>query len=163
MLAGSRVSPRCRSRGSNAPPLPDRGLDSSARPRFPGGTRQAAAALSRLTTGHIQASRSNVSIRLGREPVALPEPLNALIRKSHPGRGVIFGLAPAREMVAAWLKAGVIDQGRFAPTERGSPQGGVITPPKQCVGVALVAAAAGGPFPDGDTGLLPQTRPPSYR
>jgi len=28
----------------------------------------------------------------------------------------------------AWLKAGVIDGGRFAPTERGSPQGGVISP-----------------------------------
>ncbi len=39
---------------------------------------QAAAAVSRLTTGHIQASGDNVSIRLGREPVALPEPLNAL-------------------------------------------------------------------------------------
>jgi hypothetical protein len=31
-----------------------------------------------LTTGHIQASGNNISIRLGREPVALPEPLNAL-------------------------------------------------------------------------------------
>jgi len=40
-----------------------------------------------------------------------------------------LGLFPARGLVAAWLKAGVIDRGRFAPTERGSPQGGVITPP----------------------------------
>jgi hypothetical protein len=39
---------------------------------------QTAAAVSRLTTGHIQASGNNVSIRLGREPVALPEPINAL-------------------------------------------------------------------------------------
>ncbi|VBA55780.1 hypothetical protein LAUMK142_05253 [Mycobacterium pseudokansasii] len=31
-------------------------------------------------------------------------------------------------MIAAWLRAGVIDQGRFAPTEDGSPQGGVISP-----------------------------------
>lgn len=39
---------------------------------------QTAAAVSRLTTAHIQASGSNVSIRLGREPFALPEPLNVL-------------------------------------------------------------------------------------
>jgi len=31
-------------------------------------------------------------------------------------------------MIEAWLRAGVIDQGRFAPTEEGSPQGGVISP-----------------------------------
>ena len=35
---------------------------------------------------------------------------------------------PARGRIERWLKAGVIDQGRFAPTERGSPQGGVISP-----------------------------------
>jgi RNA-directed DNA polymerase len=39
-----------------------------------------------------------------------------------------FGRFPARELVAAWLKAGVIDHGHLAPTERGSPQGGVISP-----------------------------------
>ncbi|MGH3224256.1 MAG: hypothetical protein ACRDPY_37170 [Streptosporangiaceae bacterium] len=39
---------------------------------------QTAAAVSRLTTGHIQGSGNNVSIRLGHEPVALPEPLNTL-------------------------------------------------------------------------------------
>jgi RNA-directed DNA polymerase len=35
---------------------------------------------------------------------------------------------PARGRIEQWLTAGVIDQGRFAPTERGSPQGGVISP-----------------------------------
>jgi RNA-directed DNA polymerase len=39
-----------------------------------------------------------------------------------------LGTFPAREAVADWLRAGVIDQGRFAPTERGTPQGGVISP-----------------------------------
>jgi RNA-directed DNA polymerase len=39
-----------------------------------------------------------------------------------------LGLFPARGLVAAWLKAGVTDRGRFAPAERGSPQGGVISP-----------------------------------
>ena len=31
-------------------------------------------------------------------------------------------------MIAQWLAAGVIDQGRFAPTDQGVPQGGVISP-----------------------------------
>jgi RNA-directed DNA polymerase len=39
-----------------------------------------------------------------------------------------IGTFPAREAVAGWLRAGVIDQGRFAPTEQGTPQGGVISP-----------------------------------
>ena len=39
-----------------------------------------------------------------------------------------LGGFPAREMIRAWLKAGVIENGRFAPTEEGTPQGGVISP-----------------------------------
>jgi RNA-directed DNA polymerase len=36
---------------------------------------------------------------------------------------------PARGMIAAWLKAGVIEKGKgFAPTEEGTPQGGIISP-----------------------------------
>ncbi len=31
-------------------------------------------------------------------------------------------------MVGKWLRSGVLDQGHLAPTERGSPQGGVISP-----------------------------------
>ena len=34
-----------------------------------------------------------------------------------------IGAFPARGMISAWLTAGVMDQGWFAPTERGSPQG----------------------------------------
>jgi RNA-directed DNA polymerase len=33
-----------------------------------------------------------------------------------------------RRLVHAWLKAGMIDQGTFAPTLRGTPQGGVVSP-----------------------------------
>ncbi|HTQ88392.1 MAG TPA: reverse transcriptase domain-containing protein, partial [Streptosporangiaceae bacterium] len=48
-----------------------------------------------------------------------------------------LGLFPARGLVAAWLKAGVIDRGHLAPTERGSPQGGLCAaahndPYEQC-------------------------------
>jgi RNA-directed DNA polymerase len=39
-----------------------------------------------------------------------------------------LGAFPARELVAGWLRAGVIDTGRFSPTEEGTPQGGVISP-----------------------------------
>ena len=39
-----------------------------------------------------------------------------------------LGTFPARGLVAGWLKAGVIEHGRFAPTEEGTPQGGVISP-----------------------------------
>ncbi len=39
-----------------------------------------------------------------------------------------LGTFPARGRIGQWLKAGVIDRGRFAPTEQGCPQGGVISP-----------------------------------
>jgi RNA-directed DNA polymerase len=39
-----------------------------------------------------------------------------------------LGTFPARGLIAGWLKAGVIDKGRFAPTEEGTPQGGVVSP-----------------------------------
>jgi RNA-directed DNA polymerase len=35
---------------------------------------------------------------------------------------------PARGLVERWLKAGVVEKGRFAPTEEGTPQGGVVSP-----------------------------------
>jgi RNA-directed DNA polymerase len=40
-----------------------------------------------------------------------------------------IGSFPGRGMIRAWLKAGVFEAGKgFAPTEEGSPQGGVISP-----------------------------------
>jgi RNA-directed DNA polymerase len=40
-----------------------------------------------------------------------------------------LGSFPAREMIRAWLKAGVFEAGKgFAPTGEGTPQGGVISP-----------------------------------
>jgi RNA-directed DNA polymerase len=35
---------------------------------------------------------------------------------------------PGREMIRGWLRSGVMEKGRFAPTEEGAPQGGVISP-----------------------------------
>ncbi|HEX4100898.1 MAG TPA: reverse transcriptase domain-containing protein, partial [Pseudonocardiaceae bacterium] len=43
-----------------------------------------------------------------------------------------LGSFPARDMIQGWLKAGVFEKGKgFAPTEEGTPQGGVMTPPTQ--------------------------------
>jgi RNA-directed DNA polymerase len=39
-----------------------------------------------------------------------------------------LGGFPARELIRDWLKAGIIENKRFAPTEEGTPQGGVISP-----------------------------------
>ena len=39
-----------------------------------------------------------------------------------------LGTFPARGEIAAWLRAGVIENGTFTPTEEGTPQGGVISP-----------------------------------
>src|SRR5215472_9558337 len=69
-----------------------------------------------------------------------------------------LGTFPARELVAGWLTAGVVEDGRLTPTGEGTPQGGVVTPPTQQrtfahvtlrVGGVVVAAAAGW-FPGGD-------------
>ena len=40
----------------------------------------------------------------------------------------MLGGFPARSLIAQWLRAGVVDKGRFAPTEDGVPQGGVVSP-----------------------------------
>jgi RNA-directed DNA polymerase len=39
-----------------------------------------------------------------------------------------LGTFPAREQIRGWLKAGVVDKGRYSPTDEGTPQGGVISP-----------------------------------
>jgi len=39
-----------------------------------------------------------------------------------------LGTFPARGLIAGWLKAGVVENGRFALTEEGTPQGGVVSP-----------------------------------
>jgi RNA-directed DNA polymerase len=50
---------------------------------------------------------------------------------------------PARGMVAQWLKAGVVEDGRFAPTEEGTPQGGVVSPVLLNVALHGMEQAAG--------------------
>ena len=48
-----------------------------------------------------------------------------------------LGSFPAKDMIARWLKAGVIEDGAFTPTEEGTPQGGLCSaehnaPNEQC-------------------------------
>ena len=39
-----------------------------------------------------------------------------------------IGLAPGRELIRQWLKAGYVELGTLHPTDAGTPQGGVISP-----------------------------------
>ena len=39
-----------------------------------------------------------------------------------------LGNFPKKELIKGWLKAGFISEGKFNPTEMGTPQGGVISP-----------------------------------
>ena len=55
-----------------------------------------------------------------------------------------LGGFPARELVAGWLRAGVIESGKgFAPPEAGTPQGGVISPLLMNVALHGLEEAAG--------------------
>jgi len=54
-----------------------------------------------------------------------------------------LGSFPARDMIARWLKAGVVEDGAFTPTEEGTPQGGVISPLLMNVALHGLEEAAG--------------------
>jgi RNA-directed DNA polymerase len=54
-----------------------------------------------------------------------------------------LGSFPARDMIAGWLKAGVIEDGAYTPTEEGTPQGGVISPLLMNVALHGLEEAAG--------------------
>jgi RNA-directed DNA polymerase len=55
-----------------------------------------------------------------------------------------LGSFPARDLIRGWLKAGVFEPGTgFAPTEEGTPQGGVISPCLLNVALHRLEEAAG--------------------
>jgi RNA-directed DNA polymerase len=69
---------------------------------------------------------------------------NAFDQIDHSQLLASLGSFPAREQIRAWLKAGVIEAGRgFAPTDEGTPQGGVISPLLLNVALHGLEAAAG--------------------
>ena len=65
-----------------------------------------------------------------------------------------IGTFPAREQIRTWLKAGVVDRGRYSPTDEGTPQGGLCSaehnpPYAQCwimrsVGLSVLVRARSG-------------------
>lgn len=55
----------------------------------------------------------------------------------------LLGGFPARRMIAGWLAAGAVEDGRFTPTREGTPQGGVISPLLLNVAIHGLEAAAG--------------------
>jgi RNA-directed DNA polymerase len=54
-----------------------------------------------------------------------------------------LGTFPARGMVAQWLRAGVVENGRLSRTEEGTPQGGVVSPVLLNVALHGMEQAAG--------------------
>jgi RNA-directed DNA polymerase len=61
----------------------------------------------------------------------------------------MLGTFPARGMVAQWLKAGVVEQGRLHRTEDGVPQGGVVSPLLLNVALHGMEQAAGARYTTG--------------
>jgi RNA-directed DNA polymerase len=55
----------------------------------------------------------------------------------------MIGSFPARGMIRAWLKAGVVENGRLSRTEEGTPQGGVISPVLLNIALHGMETAAG--------------------
>ena len=72
-----------------------------------------------------------------------------------------IGPFPAREMIHDWLKAGVFEPGKgFAPTEEGTPQGGVISPLLLNVALHGLEEAAGVRYATSGSGAR-ETKPGS--
>ena len=67
----------------------------------------------------------------------------AFDRIDHDHLLAMLGGFPARGVIEGWLKAGVVDQGWFAPTDEGTPQGGVISPVLLNVALHGMEQAAG--------------------
>ena len=80
----------------------------------------------------------------------------------------MLGTFPARGMVAQWLKAGVVEQGRLHRTEDGIPQGGVVSPALLNIALHGMEKAAGVSYDTtgwvrADSPVLDQVRRRSHR
>jgi group II intron reverse transcriptase/maturase len=68
---------------------------------------------------------------------------SAFDRLSHDHILTSLGAFPGRGLVRQWLKAGVVEDGAFAPTDEGAPQGGVVSPLLMNVALHGMEQAAG--------------------
>ena len=92
----------------------------------------------------IQAVFEVVKGRRPKRPWVLDADLaGAFDRIAHDHILAMLGTFPARGMVAQWLKAGVVEQGRLHRTEEGTPQGGVVSPVLLNVALHGMEEAAG--------------------
>jgi RNA-directed DNA polymerase len=77
---------------------------------------------------------------------ALDADLSAAFDRIDHGRLLeAIGAFPAAGAIHKWLKAGVMEAGRFAPTEAGVPQGGVISPLLLNIALHGMSTVAGDP------------------
>ncbi|MCL3995503.1 group II intron reverse transcriptase/maturase [Streptomyces lavenduligriseus] len=83
----------------------------------------------------------------------------AFDRISHDHLMAMLGQFPGRGLVRGWLKAGVMDRGRFAPTEEGTPQGGVVSPLLMNVALHGIEQAAGCRYKEIRAGKTPGAVP----
>ena len=67
----------------------------------------------------------------------------AFDRISHDHILTMLGTFPAKGMVARWLKAGAVENGRLYRTEEGTPQGGIVSPVLLNVALHGMEEAAG--------------------
>jgi RNA-directed DNA polymerase len=70
-----------------------------------------------------------------------------------------IGSFPARDMIRGWLKAGVMEKGRWASTEEGTPQGGVISPLLLNIALHGMEEAAGVRYQRKGQGREPSAKP----
>ncbi len=75
----------------------------------------------------------------------------AFDRLSHDHILASLGTFPARGLVRRWLTAGVVEDGRYAPSGEGTPQGGVISPCLMNVALHGMEEAAGVRYWEGAT------------
>jgi RNA-directed DNA polymerase len=71
-----------------------------------------------------------------------------------------LGSFPARDMIRGWLEAGVFEAGKgFAPTEEGTPQGGIISPVLLNVALHGLEQAAGVRYQTGKASKVQKDSP----
>jgi len=73
----------------------------------------------------------------------------AFDRIGHDHLLTMLGSFPARGMVAQWLRAGVVEQGRLHRTAEGTPQGGVVSPVLLNVALHGIETVAGARYTTG--------------